>query len=305
MRFLPIILIAISFCATAQNKIAFLGTGNHSSLKLFDYLPSSSADNFTTSDGMIYVEAEVNGEKGMYLFDTGAPSLVLNASPAEISSNNATKACAVSSNLSISYINIEQFNWGDFRKGSFEGLLVDLHHFDGPFNKGIDGLIGYEIFKEKVVLVDYPGQKIDLLTGRTFKKLIKEHQPTYTFDFNLDQHLPVIEVEIDGKAYKLALDTGAEKNLLDLSLEKEVTFKNLNTDFLQGLDQNIQKVKSGEVSFIKAGNYKVLEPSFLLTDLSHLKNPEFGYDLDGLLGLPFLAGRQFAIDYRKHKIYIW
>jgi hypothetical protein len=305
MRFLSIILIALSFCASAQNKIAFLGTGSHSNLKLFDYLPSSNADNFTTSDGMIYVEAEVNGEKGLYLFDTGAPSLVLNASPSEISTNNATKACAVSSNLSISYINIDQFNWGDFRKGSFEGLMVDLNHFDGPFNNGIDGLIGYEIFKEKVVLIDYPGKKIDLLTGRTFKKLIKEHQPTYIFDFDLDQHLPIIEVEIEGTIYKLALDTGAEKNLLDQSFEHLLSFNNLQEDFLQGLDQNIQKVKSGELSSIQAGDYKVLNPSFLLTDLSHLKNPEYGYDLDGLLGLPFLAGRQFAIDYRKHKIYIW
>ncbi|MEZ4982047.1 MAG: hypothetical protein R2769_10775 [Saprospiraceae bacterium] len=65
--------------------------------------------------------------------------------------------------------------------------------------------------------------------------------------------------------------TQEQKKLVGYFPGKGSNTQNLNTDFLQGLDQNIQKVKSGEVSFIKAGKYKVLEPSFLLTDLSHLK----------------------------------
>lgn len=305
MKCLIFILMALPFCTVAQNKIAFLTSPQGETTSLFDLHPSTNTESFLTEDGLIYIKASVNGEKGIYLLDTGAPSLVLNAATSRLHSTKSAKAFAVSSNLPVSYVQIKKFEWGDFKKDVFEGLMLDLNHFEGPTKQAIDGLVGFDILDGKVLMVDYAFNKIDLLKYRHFKKIKKEIIPTYTIDFEMHQHLPVLTIQIGDKSYQLALDTGAEINLLHATLKNEMTVENVEFDLLQGLDKHIRKVSKGYIQNIKTADYKLEKAQFLFTDLSHIQDGKNGYAIDGLLGLSFFEGRQFAIDYRKHKIYIW
>ncbi|MCB0663048.1 MAG: aspartyl protease family protein [Saprospiraceae bacterium] len=305
MRCLLYILLALPFCTMAQNKIAFLGCPQENQVEIKIESPAYNDNSFVTEDGLIYIHAAVNGNAGVYLLDTGAPSLVLNQKTSPLTSTKTSKAFAVSSNLPVSFVEINQFQWGEFRKDVFEGLMLDLNHFEGPHKAAIDGLIGFDILEGKVLMVDYQNNQIDLLKSKAFKSIKKEDAPSYSIDFDLYQHLPVIEVTIDGKMYKLALDTGAEKNLLHTPIFKDLAVENVEYDLLQGLDKHIKKVSKGYLNHLEAGEYRIQRTQFLFTDLSHIQSDAFGYDIDGLLGLDFFEGRKFAVDYRKHKIYIW
>jgi hypothetical protein len=305
MRCLIFILLVLPFCSLAQNKIAFLSSTADATTSIFDKYPSADNNKFLTDDGLIFIEASVNGEKGIFLLDTGAPTLVLNSSTSELSASKSTKAFAVSSDLPVSFVQINQFEWGNFKKDIFEGLMLDLNHFEGPTKTAIDGLVGFDILDSKVLMVDFKDNRVALLKYRDFKSIKRELAPSYSIPFKMHQHLPVLTITIENKEYKLALDTGAEINLLHAPLLKEINVKNIEYDLLQGLDKHIRKVAKGNIQDFSVNDYKINQSQFLFTDLSHIQNIQYGYDIDGLLGLSFFEGRQFAIDYKKQEIHIW
>ena len=296
-----LVLLSISFCGYTQNNVAYLGAAELSTLSETASKAASNTTSFELTNGLILVKAKVNGTFGQFVLDTGAPGLILNSNE---KNGNVVKASSVSSAIDIREVQVEDFQWGSFKQKNVSGYALDISHMQRG-NHSPDGLIGYQILKNNAVLVDYQNSEIAILSKKDLKNKIKSSDNVLTIPFTTEGHLLILKLKIEDEIYRFALDTGAEQNLMDQKFFEKFNPKNVEYELMQGLDGGIRRVATGELSNLKSKKYQIEKMKFLFGDLSGVTAGEFSYQIDGLLGLPFFQNKNFAIDYRKGRIYIW
>ncbi len=269
--------------------------------------------------GFILSEAFLNGQKGIFIIDTGAPQLVLNANKisGDPIQNNAS---GISASIDVGSINVENFAWSGINQKGIEALVISLDHLEEVLNLPIMGLIGYDVLKNHELLIDY-----DNAIAQVFKTdRIALHKPlsipkvfgkekaysengVIEIPFTLQDHLPVIEAQIGNRKLKLGLDTGSESNLIDEAFAKyfdKTEMKILSEMEIRGLDKEIHKTKSIELEETHVNGKDFGPMPYLLYPLQE-KCAAFDIKIDGLLGAPFFQKGKFSIDYKKKKIYFY
>lgn len=255
---------------------------------------------FVLDRGMIYLQAELEGSTGEYMLDTGAPGLVINEKPERPHDGYTAQSC--SDEVLVGMRSVRQFTLGQIELRRFEALTLDLKHLSQAHQKEVAGLIGYELFQEHTLLLDYQKQQMYLLDYEVTDAV---HQPVVRLPFVLDGHLPVVEVEVGGSTLRLGVDTGSASNILDKSWQEMLAMWGpvMPMEEVQGLDQSVQQVNANQVQGLPIGELAV-DTKFLLLDLSHLR-ADTDMPLDGLLGYEFLSNFKVAIDYPRQEILFW
>lgn len=255
---------------------------------------------FTLDRGMIYLEADLEGARGEYVLDTGAPGLVINERPERAHEAYVAQSCA--EEVKVGMRQVEHFSLGELELREFEAITLDLNHLSQAHNKKVAGLIGYEILQEHTLLLDYQEQQMHLLDYSVNDAL---HQPTVRIPFILDGHLPVLELKVGQHTLRLGIDTGSASNILDESWQDLLALgvATMPKEEIQGLDQRVQQVEATLVEDFPVGHLGI-DTKFLLLDLSHLRAGA-EVPLDGLLGYSFLANFKVAIDYPNQEVLLW
>lgn len=255
---------------------------------------------FQLERGMIYVKAKLEGQTGDFILDTGAPGLIINEYPQVSSSEYTAQSC--SQQVTIGSKSVKTFFWAQRTLHNVEAITLDLSHLDRLNSANLTGMIGYELLKNRILFLDYQRQQLLLLNDWVE---IATESPLARIPFTLDQHLPVIEVQIGEETLRLGIDTGAATNLLDreraASLSGLLTLE--SSEELQGLDQSIQRVAAARLEGLSFERFR-FSTKFLLLDLTHLKGDKEQV-LHGLLGYQFLSNYRVAIDYRNQEILLW
>lgn len=258
---------------------------------------------------LIFVTVRLNGEDVPFVLDTGAPSLVLNAAhfPAADIAARPRPSYGVSGSLELRSITIDHFDWHGVEMQEVAVTSIDLSHMEAATESRLVGLIGFDPVKEFEVLIDYEARQLTLFRpgAANFHQTV---QSLVAIPFTLEAHIPVVDVEIGGQAFRLGLDTGAGVNLLDTSsfglLEAAVDYEVKATDVLWGADKNETTVQLVEVENTRVGSVDFTEMVYSVADISHLNN-EYGPEIDGLLGYPFLSQRKMSINFADQKIHLW
>jgi Aspartyl protease len=265
---------------------------------------------FTLSSKLITVEAEVNGKKGNFLVDSGAPHLVLNNKHFKTEEVNSVSGMGVSGVISGTDIKkIKNFIWQEFKITDFDAITMDLSHLEEQLETEFLGLIGQAELSHFEVHYDYTNMnmmcfKLDDSGNRIPQVMISD--PNHTIEFEMGAHIPILSMKILNKTYKMGLDTGAETNLFSETLLSELSESTVFTDIdtLYGADKQKQAVRSGELISCKIGEETFEKMKTVFSDISHLNS---GYDLkiDGLIGYEFLSRQRTAINYKKKELYLW
>lgn len=253
---------------------------------------------FDLDRGMIYVQAEVDGVRGQFILDTGAPGLVLNEIP-QASADNPYSAQSSGGEVSVGMKRVGRFEWAGRKLKWVEAVVVNLDHLEAVHQSPIKGMIGYDLLKEYFVFLDYSRRQLIIRADGA-----PPLKPAVIFPFELDGHLPVVTVNVQGVALRLGLDTGAAANLLDKKWQH--LFPAADSDAVmgvQGLDQAVQRMPMGTLSGLRVQD-EVFDATFVRMDLSHLQTAS-GQPLDGLLGYSFLSDYQIAIDYKTGRLLLW
>lgn len=301
MKRLIILCLFISQIATAQNFVSFLDIATSADkTTTINPVATSTTIPFTMLEGMMVVEAIVNQQKGNFIIDTGAPTLVLNQQP---TINTQLEGRGISEGLIADEVVVQEFSWSGIRKKNVAAFKVDISHLEKISGQHLAGIIGYDILKEVELLVDYQTQTVQLSPV----KATKIKKPLAVIPFTMQAHLPVIKVKIGKKKFRLALDTASESNILDKKIFRKLDktlLSNQETGEIQGVDQQIKEVQVATIhqTTIKALSFD--EMTYLFTDLSHLKS-DSGLYIDGLLGYPFFKQGKLSINYQEQKIYVW
>lgn len=255
---------------------------------------------FQLDRGMIYVKAVVEGRTGDFILDTGAPGLVVNEIP--VSAANDYKAQSCSQEVVVGVKPVKTFSWANRTIRNLEAITLDLSHLDKLHDAEVVGMIGYELIKKNTLFIDYERSQLMLLKNRMNLALAA---PLARIPFELYDHLPVIEVVIADKIFRLGIDTGGASNLMDRNCTHQLAglVQGGATEEIQGLDQGVQQVEVAHLEGVEVANFE-FSGKFLLLDLSHL-NAEGQRPLDGLLGYQFLSNYRVAIDYPNQELLLW
>jgi hypothetical protein len=264
---------------------------------------------FSLTGRLITIEGRIGDVVGNFFFDTGAERLILNQSYFE--SGKDLSSTSIGSNGTIDLVRkqpIDTLHLDRLFTLDLNAHVIDLSHIEAKKNIQVRGIIGYNVFKDFEILIDYPAKVI------TLSRLDKWGEPlearrmwelkSDSIRFFLQHHMITFKGEVGGKKLIFTLDTGAELNLLDRLVGKKVLrhFEILKRIKMSGVGTKEVEVLAGLLIDLKCADQEP-EPMYtLLTNLDEM-NQAFGTQIKGVLGYEFLQNKRILINYKKEKLY--
>jgi hypothetical protein len=254
-------------------------------------------------NGLLVVEAEVDGQRGNFLLDTGAPALVLNKRAFAPPGAETTLAIAGSTGVNgkmagMSYHRVQKFDWQGIRFQQKEVPTLDLTSLEQKLG-GLPllGLIGYNLLSQYAVTLDYRAGQVRL----------RQPDPAATpapalmrVPFTLSGHLPVVPMTVAGQTFQVGVDCGAQANLLDQQYQAGLAhvLRKASTARLSGADAATRTVSTARLPEVRlAGPLAFRKQATVFADLAHLNQNPNRAPLQGLVGYPLLSQYRTTIDY--------
>lgn len=266
---------------------------------------------FTMKNGLIYVNASLDGNVRSFLLDSGLGcDLILNSEAKFLENLKQTDICINGMGSgkcrAVETSWVGTFDWKGMKLSNTEVTAMPLSHIGK--GEGFAGIIGFNTFKNYQLTFDY---QRGILKGSTKKDIEKEAKENgkliSTIPFELKDHMPVFEVEINGKKYKVGLDTGASVNVMNTKNFDDFnnSVSNIREVSMKGFGGET-KVKRGSIKETKIGglNYNNMDYNFESSSLNNL-NKQYKYGIDGLVGYEFLKKYITVVDFNSKEIRIY
>ncbi|NNE75968.1 MAG: hypothetical protein HKN31_02730, partial [Pricia sp.] len=262
---------------------------------------------FELVGGLIFVDAEMGGICDQYIFDTGAPTLVINTKDYN-KARNVSYVSGFSGKVPIVAKTVKGFQIGEYKNKNLLAFYTDISHLERIKKRSVKGLIGVDAFKKKEVLFNYKDQEMLFLPKKRKTKKIADYQEISMVRFRKQGHIPVVKMKIGKKTFYFGIDTGAEVNILSKRLLKKVKEDNIELSTqrktIRGIDKKSQDAGIGTIKKMSLKENDFYDMEFVFTDISSI-NHSNELQLDGILGYPFLSSGIFSIDFRKNRLYVW
>lgn len=256
------------------------------------------------------VKASVDTMTGTFLFDTGAERLLLNNRffSGDVQLSDVKQYGVTGGNNEVFSKKVDTLKWENLYLPNVTANVLSLSHIEKARNISIVGIIGYDVFKDFEVLLDYGAQLIVITkldkNGYRYDPNAFQESTVDSLDFELARHGVVIKGKVDDKVLKLHLDSGAEINLLDRLVSKKVLrqFTILKRVNLLGAGENKVEVLAGTLAGVVVNNQPCDTMRTLLTNLDDL-SLILGTRVDGVLGFEYFRPRRIVINYRRQKLF--
>ncbi|MDX2070731.1 MAG: pepsin/retropepsin-like aspartic protease family protein [Haliscomenobacter sp.] len=287
-----------------QSRIAYLKTREKKELDSKEWTSNLNVVSvpFQFSGTNILINVDLGHKNGLFILDTGAPALVINDPhpKKEVLANGVNGALSME-DTTIRFVKIEQVEWRNI-----SAYALDLRQLETRNRLKILGLVGYELLKKHEVLIA-PKEQILYLLPADESSFSGLPQPMVKIPVALEEHIPIIEVKINGKNWKFGIDTGAESNLISaecLTALSTAVYQKKGIDNVRGLDKKVKSCQIVELNNLEIGNLVFEKIDFTAIDFDHIA-AQSGIQLDGLIGSALLSKMKFSINYRKRNFKIW
>ena len=277
-----------------------------SHLKNADFqIPRSLETKFELNGGLIFIAAgEENEGMANLLLDTGAPTLILNQAVSE--KETKLRVISVNGSCPITSKKLKNFKIQGMSIGKTRSYATDLSQLERIKKEKIGGIVGYHILKPFELFIDYE-RKYLMLFEPGASDLHSYIKPIGEIDFKLREHFPIVKVMIGNKKYYFGIDTGAEVNVINKRLKqkicRQIDFEKKTTR-VHGIGGVSMVVEMGDLPEISVDQEIYEDVPFVFADLSRI-NSSTSFELDGILGFPFLSSGKFSINFKEGKLYQW
>ena len=271
--------------------------------------PASLDAPLKISNGLLLVEAEVDGRRGWFFLDSGAPALLLNKREFPPAGAESTLAVSGAKGVngavgSLSYHLIQAFDWQGLRFQNKEVATLDLTSLEQRTGGGLLlGIIGFNLLSEYALTLDYRAHVARLRKpGATDATAAA---PLMRVPFTLRGHLPVVTMTANGQTYEVGVDCGAQTNLLDQQFEFALAghLRKVQQTTLRGADAARRTVTQGQLARVQlAGPLVFRRQQTVFSDISQLNQIPGRLPLQGLVGYPLLQQYRTTIDYVNHQL---
>lgn len=268
---------------------------------------------FKIIDHLIIVEAQLLDKRGNFIIDTGSETLILNSKHFKTYNTNGANGKNTNGvNSKIDNVKekfIKSLSIKDLNLNKLNADVINLSHFEKIKKISLLGIIGYNILKDFEVFIDmYLNQitltKTDKLGNRLQKKVYAEKFQD-SINFKLKKHTIVLNGYVGNYKVRFGLDTAAEYNQINKSLNKKILsyFYKSKKLKLTGASGKSKKVTLGRLFSFKLNDKIYFGPMYtVLTNFNQMQDT-FGTHLDGILGYEFFKQKRTIINYKKQKLY--
>jgi len=188
-------------------------------------------------------------------------------------------------------------------------LLEDVFHLSTKLGMRVQGIIGYSLFRDFVVTINYERQKITFTKPKKYKPRKADLKRAIVLPLKLHKTKPYLEAEIiqfdDVKTkVKLFIDTGASHALwLDTDSDKGILIpeKSIDSYLGRGLNGEIYG-KIGRIKSIKLGEFVLEDVITVYPDTSSTNSTVGLGGRNGSLGADILKRFRVSIDYSRQEI---
>jgi hypothetical protein len=302
-----------------SNSITFAGENSASTHYCQLSFPQSSSPNintvyipFTLVGQLIMVEATADTTTGLFIVDTGSERLVLNRNHVARQSGQdritSVGNTGMVSNAMAHHTDSLRIDPLVIRR--LYAHVVDLGHIEVKKNVRLAGILGYDVFKDFELFIDYGNRMIVLFRlddkGNRLDTAARRELPHDSLSFTQKRHLIVVEAKVNHVRTKMIVDTGAELNLIDRGVNRKVLekFSIIKRVSLTGVGQQEIEVLAGVLKDVYCGNQFTASMNTLLTNLDEFREA-FEVSADGVLGYEFLKSRRTLINYKKRMMYFF
>jgi len=274
---------------------------------------------FTSINNLIFIEVQVNEVPMVFLLDSGVDKTILFSLEEvnEVQFLNAEKTTF--RGLGSGLASVEGFK-ASKNKLSIAEYFVDNNHdiyliLEQDFNISsgigvpVNGILGYEFFKNHVVEIDYVRNKIHIYNDLSSiqKRIDKKFEK---LNISLESNKPYLTAEILLNKYyqdtlKLLLDTGNSDAvwLFQNKIPEATIPENNFDDFLgKGFNGEVHG-KRAKLDKIKVHNYVFQEPYVAFPDTLSIQNVRMVQDRSGSIGAEILRRFTVVFDYRNQALY--
>ncbi|MFD0988547.1 pepsin/retropepsin-like aspartic protease family protein [Mariniflexile jejuense] len=268
---------------------------------------------FKLVDHLIVIEAELYNKKGNFIIDTGSETLILNkvhfSALYEHQKKDQTASGVLQSIDNLYEKQVKEFALKNFKIHNKASHVINLSHIETNKKIKILGIIGYNILKDYELFIDLYLNQITLTktdaTGNTLDKHVYLEKIIDSLDFKLKNHTIIVNATINDQKLLFGLDTAAEFNQINKSINKKALkyFKPTKRLVLTGASNKKIEVLAGKLYRVKLSESVYFGPmNTVLINLNKM-NEAFGTELDGILGYEFFAQKRTIINYKKEKLY--
>ena len=268
---------------------------------------------FKLAGRLITVEAKVDTLQGNFVLDTGAERLLLNRRYFGRPSRASASVSAVGNTGQVLDVDkhwIDTLHWDNLFFKHVQANIMDLSHIERKKHIGLIGIIGYNVFKDFEIFLDFQLMQIVLTRldkkGQRIDSTAIWETPIDSIDFKLAKHFIVFKGRVGEASLKFGLDSGAELNLIDRRVRRKIfdQFEIVKRVRMLGAGQNTIEVVAGSLKDVYISQQHSDSMRTLITSLSAM-NLNFGTRLDGVLGYEFLSTRRTLINYKRKKLYFF
>lgn len=188
-------------------------------------------------------------------------------------------------------------------------LLEDIFHLSTKLGMRVQGIIGYSLFRDFVVTINYERKRILFTKPKHFKLKKSDKKKAIVLPLKLHKTKPYLEAEIiqfDNvkTTVKLFIDTGASHALwLDTGSDEQIIVPQtaIKSYLGRGLNGEIHG-KIGRVKSIKLGRFVLKDVVTVYPDTAS-RHSTVGLDnRNGSLGAEILKRFRVSIDYSRKEI---
>lgn len=289
--------IILNSCSSLQTNV-YWSESNATTERSFVRIPIYKLNR------LILIKGQANGESGYFIFDTGAPGLILNEAHFDDYMLDPERSITgVNGEVhEAKTLHVHNLTLGEVKFKYQNADIVDLSHIERKRNVKILGLLGVSLFKGLEIEIDL---KKHLLTVYKTSKEYNEQDfsGSITMPFKYNGSLIEIEGQINDKSYRIAFDTGAETLLMDAQIlsRDNISTKVLSSNKLLSTDGSKSNLILRQLDKINIG-LNLEEVKMVARDLHKLRS--FGLHVDGLIGYDLLAAGVIKINFRTRHIHI-
>jgi predicted aspartyl protease len=265
---------------------------------------------FQPTNNLIILRGSINGSKPLsLLLDTGAGGSVINESRAKelgLKLKGQTEAATGDGAVEASFVKGVELNISGLKLSDLTLTAIDLRGLEAGFGQPIDGILGYDIFAEFVVEIDYVTQRVRLHKPKSYKY----SGSGQTIPITIEDNRPFIRGEIvqpgaTAVEGRFEFDIG---QIGAVTLGKAFTSKN---DLLKSTSGTLQvttgailagksNVQIGRIQNLRLGRFVIKNP--ITTFAPDNRGEEDTTDYAGLVGGEILRRFRVVVDYSRRRV---
>lgn len=242
---------------------------------------------------LLLVEATVDSIRGNFIFDTGAPGLVLNASyfpdsravPGMVASGITGSAGPVRAKH-VGHLALRDLSYHDI-----QAEVVDLSHLENARGVQILGLLGVDLFTSFEIEIDLRSSVLRLVrcNKRGNPLVHSERSWDLTSRIQLIDKTIYLNCSMADRNMVFGFDTGAEVNALNSRSNKKVLeqVEITGRSVLRGTGSSTVEILYGTMQEFTFCDENFAGMQTIITSMSHM-NAGYGASIDGMLGVEFL-----------------